>query len=52
MSPIQIVYSSNDAFELGKDFLVDSDRGKLILVCLDNKNQYISINTVSVGSLN
>lgn len=48
----RIVYSSNDAFELGKDFLVDSDRGKLILVCLDNKNQYISINTVSVGSLN
>lgn len=48
----RIVSSPKDAFELGKDFLIDSDREKLILVCLDNKNQPTSINTVSVGSLN
>lgn len=46
------VSSPKDAFELGKEFLIDSDREKLILVCLDNKNQPTSINTVSVGSLN
>ena len=48
------VSSPKDAFELGKEFLIDSDRDreKLILVCLDNKNQPTSINTVSVGSLN
>lgn len=46
------ISSPKDAFELGKEFLIDSDREKLILVCLDNKNQPTSINTVSVGSLN
>lgn len=46
------ISSSKDAFELGKDFFMDSDREKLILVCLDNKNQPTSINTVSIGSLN
>nr|WP_283695237.1 JAB domain-containing protein [Clostridium perfringens] len=48
----RIVSSPKDAFELGKEFLIDSDREKLILVCLDSKNQPTSINTVSVGSLN
>ncbi|WP_461612141.1 hypothetical protein [Clostridium sp. Marseille-QA1073] len=33
------VSSSKDAFELGKEFLIDSDRERLILVCLDNKNK-------------
>lgn len=46
------VSSPKYAFDLGKEFLIDSDREKLILVCLDNKNQPTSINTVSVGSLN
>lgn len=48
----RIVSSPKDAFELGKEFLIDSDREKLILVCLDSKNQPTSINTVSVESLN
>ena len=46
------ISSPKDAFELGKKFLVDSDREKLVLICLDNKNQPTSINTVSIGSLN
>ena len=46
------VSSPKDAFMLGKEFLIDSDREKLILVFLDNKNQPTSINTVSIGSLN
>ncbi|WP_346962244.1 JAB domain-containing protein [Clostridium sp.] len=46
------VSSPKDAVELAKDFLIESDREKMILVCLDNKNQPTSINTVSVGSLN
>lgn len=46
------VSSPKNAFDLGKEFLIDSDREKMILVCLDNKNQPTSINTVSVGSLN
>lgn len=45
------ILSPKDAFKLGKKFLVDSDREKLILVCLDNKKQPTSINTVSIGSL-
>ena len=46
------ISSPKDAFELGKEFLIDSDREKLILVCWDNNNQPTSINKVSIGSLN
>lgn len=46
------ISSYKDAFELGKEFLIDSDREKLIMVCLDNKNQLAYINTVSIGSVN
>ena len=52
MYEARTISSPKDVFELGKGFLIDSDREKLILVCLDNKNQPTSINTVSVGSLN
>ena len=41
-----------DAFVLLKNFLEDSDREKLLVVCLDTKNQPINICTVSVGTLN
>lgn len=44
------VSSPKDAFDLGKEFLIDSEREKLILVCLDDKNKPTSINTVSIGS--
>lgn len=33
------VSSFKDAFELDKEFLIDSDEEKFILVCLDNKNK-------------
>ncbi len=33
------VSSPKDAFELGKEFLIDSDGEKLILVYLNNKNK-------------
>ncbi|MCM0648426.1 DNA repair protein RadC [Clostridium swellfunianum] len=42
----------SDAAELGRRFLEDSDREKLIVCCLDTKNQPISVSIVSVGSLN
>lgn len=32
------ISSPKNAFELEKEFLIDRDREKLILVCLDNKN--------------
>lgn len=41
-----------DAYVLLKNFLEDSDREKLLVVCLDTKNQPINICTVSVGTLN
>ena len=40
-----------DAYVLLKNFLEDSDREKLLVVCLDTKNQPINICTVSVGTL-
>lgn len=41
-----------DAYVLLKNFLEDSDRERLLVVCLDTKNQPINICTVSVGTLN
>ena len=41
-----------DAYVLLKNFLEDSDREELLVVCLDTKNQPINICTVSVGTLN
>ena len=41
-----------DAYRLAKNFLVDSDREKFVVVCLDTKNQPISIDIVSIGTVN
>lgn len=41
-----------DAFELGKILLEETDREQLIVCSLDTKNQPITLNIVSVGSLN
>lgn len=46
------ISSPSDATNLGRQFLEGSDREKLVACCLDTKNQPISINVVSVGSLN
>ena len=42
----------SEAAGLGKRFLEDLDREQVIVCCLDNKNQPVSINVVSVGPLN
>ena len=41
-----------DAYRLAKNFLVDSDREKFVVVCLDTKNQPVSIEVVSIGTVN
>ena len=41
-----------DAYKLAKNFLIDSDREKFIVACLDTKNQPVNIQAVSIGSLN
>ena len=41
-----------DAYRLVKSFLVDSDREKFVVVCLDTKNQPVSIEIVSIGTVN
>lgn len=46
------INSPSDAAEFGRKFLEDADREKLIVCCLDTKNQPISVSVVSVGSLN
>ena len=42
----------SEAAGLGKRFLEDLDREQVLVCCLDNKNQPVSINVVSVGTLN
>ena len=41
-----------DAYRLAKNFLKDSDREKFVVVCLDTKNQPVSIEVVSIGTVN
>ncbi|HFL2529380.1 RadC family protein [Clostridioides difficile] len=41
-----------DAYRLVKNFLVDSDREKFVVVYLDTKNQPVSIEIVSIGTVN
>ena len=41
-----------DAVELGRKFLDEADREKLVICYLDTKNQPISVSVVSIGSLN
>ena len=48
---IRKISSPNDAVELGKRFLQEEDREKMIVCCLDTKNQP-TINVVAIGTLN
>ena len=41
-----------DAYTLVKNFLVDSDREKFVVACLDTKNQPVNISIVSIDSVN
>lgn len=49
---IRRLTTPSEAAGLGKRFLEDLDREQVIVCCLDNKNQPVSINVVSVGTLN
>lgn len=46
------ITSPNDAIDLIRVLLEDCDREKLVVCCLNTKNEPTSISTVSVGSLN
>ena len=41
-----------DAYKLVKSFLIDSDREKFVVACLDTKNQPVNISVVSIGNVN
>ena len=45
------IRSSANAYSVLQEFLADTDREHFVILMLDQKNQVIGINTVSVGSL-
>lgn len=49
---VRKITGPTDAAPLGRMFLEESDREKLIVCCLDTKNQPLSVNVASIGSLN
>jgi len=50
--PLRQVSSPKDAADLLQQFVGDCDREKFTVLCLDTKNQPISLSVISVGSLN
>ena len=46
------ISSPYDAYKLIKNFLIDSDREKFVVACLDTKNQPVNISVVSIGNVN
>lgn len=46
------ISSPSDAIEIGRKMLDGSDREKLLLCCLNTKNEPTNLNIVSIGSLN
>jgi DNA repair protein RadC len=46
------IKSPEDAYKLLKPFLVEADREKFVVVCLDMKSRSTAINVCHVGSLN
>lgn len=46
------INSPAEGAELGRRFLEDLDRERLMLCCLNCKNEPISVSTISIGSLN
>lgn len=49
--PKRFLCNPLDAARLAEDFLADSDREKVITICVDVKNQPTSISTISVGTV-
>lgn len=46
------ITSPDSAANLLKEFIGNSDRENLVLLCLDTKNQITALHTVAIGSLN
>lgn len=44
------ISSPDDAYRLAKNFLIDSDREKFVVACLDTKNTPVNISVISIGS--
>jgi DNA repair protein RadC len=49
---VRKINSPSEGAELGRRFLEDCDRERLMLCCLNCKNEPISVSTISIGSLN
>lgn len=49
---IRRLTTPSDAAGLGRQFLEDLDREQVLVCCLDNKKQPVSINVVSIGTIN
>lgn len=49
---VRRISSPTEAAGLGRKFLEETDREQVIVCCLDTKNQPVSINVVSMGTLN
>jgi DNA repair protein RadC len=45
------IRSSANAYSVLQEYLADTDREHFVILMLDQKNQVIGLNTVSVGSL-
>ena len=48
----RMISTPREAIEIAKVILEDCDREKLVVCCLNTKNEPTSISTVSIGSLN
>lgn len=49
---VRNINNTVDAVGIGRRFIEDIDREELIVCCLDTKNQPLSVNVASIGSLN
>ena len=49
---VRQISTPSDEAGLGRKFLDDSDREKVLVCCLDTKNHPVSLNVVSIGCLN
>lgn len=49
---VRRISSPTEAAGLGRKFLEETDREQVIVCCLDTKNQPVSMNIVSIGTIN
>jgi len=48
---IEVISSPNDVYTVLNNYIGNSDRERLVVICLDVKNNINAINTVSVGNI-